>query len=126
MSLFKKGLIPASAIIFILAIISISCSEEQKKPEPVIPAEKMTTQDGLNPVNKTRDYTLYANFKEGKVVGWEVHDTDGNPQEIVYEKGAINNSGLIKCQVCITQTNEDEEDSRKCWEIPCDTMPEEK
>ncbi|KAA3631446.1 MAG: hypothetical protein DWQ02_16385 [Bacteroidetes bacterium] len=125
MSLFKTVPISASAILFLLATLTFSCSEEQKKPEPVIPAEKMTTQDGLNPVNKTRDYTLYANFKEGKVMGWEVHDKEGNPLETVFEKGAINNSGLVKCQVCITQANEEEEDTRKCWEIPCDTMPEE-
>ncbi len=119
----KKRLIPVTAILLLLGILSYSCSGEQK--EPPVPAEKMTTQDGLNPVNKTRDYTLYADFKEGKVVGWEVHDKEGNPLKVAYEKGTINDAGLVKCQVCITQKKEDEEDSRKCWEIPCDTMPEE-
>ena len=110
-----------------------SCSGEKKDKGPVDPPETLTLQDGLNPINKTRDYTLYADFKEGKVVGWEVHDKEGNAQEVFFETGTVKGTSMVKCQVCIETTGEGEvedeteaeENPRKCWEIPCNSMPEE-
>lgn len=102
-----------------------SCSGDKKDKGPVDPPDTLTLQDGLNPINKTRDYILYADFKEGKVVGWEVHDKEGNAQEVFFESGTVKGTSMVKCQVCIETVDEAEESSRKCWEIPCNSMPEE-
>lgn len=115
--------IPFLLMVFIL--LAPGCSSEKKEKEPVDPPDTLTLQDGLNPVNKTRDYVLYANFKDGKVTGWEVHDNEGNSQDISFEKGMVNGTSMVKCQVCINASGEEEGKARKCWEIPCDSMPEE-
>jgi hypothetical protein len=107
-------------------LLMLGCGPEKQEKEPVDPPDTLTLQDGLNPVNKTRDYVLYADFKAGEVTGWEVHDNDGNSQPISFEQGTVKGTSMVKCQVCIdAKEKADDSTSRKCWEIPCDSVPEE-
>ncbi len=114
--------IPFLLVAFVF--IAPGCSSDKTEKEPVDPPDTLTLQDGLNPVNKTRDFILYADFKDGQVTGWEVHDNDGNPQKISFEQGTVEGSTMVKCQVCIDAKDEAGDSTRKCWEIPCDSMPE--
>lgn len=112
-----------SFLLLSFVFFALGCGEEKPEKEPVDPPDTLTLQDGLNPVNKTRDYILYADFRNGEVVGWEVHDKEGTPQEISFEQGTVKGTSVVKCQACISAKDEEGENFRKCWEIPCDSMP---
>jgi hypothetical protein len=120
----KKMLLRLIAVLIVSNILLFSCSEEKVKQEKQAPAPgRVTLKDGLIPINKTKDYTLFASVQGGKVVGWEVQDANEESIEITYKQETKGDFKAVKCMACIETGEESEEDATKCWEIPCDSMP---
>jgi len=112
------------SISLVFNILLFSCSEEKEKKEKQAPAPgRVTLKDGLIPINNTKDYTLFANVLGGKVVGWKVQDTNEEFIEITYKQETKGDFKAIKCLACIETGEQSEEEATKCWEIPCDSMP---
>ncbi len=124
--IINSRLLQLVAALFIISNLLLSgCSDNanSKQTKQEDPPGKVTLKDGLTPINKTRDHTLFAIVKGGDVVGWEIQDTEGNPVDITYKKETKKDTGTVKCLACIQKENDDGEEETKCWEIPCKSVP---